>query len=228
LNNLINDTLFWQDYEESVLTDKNYVNIFKISLDYYQAIEDTCKLILAAYELEKAARFIHELDRKRYVIGKFYSKMLLSKLMNINPADVYFEFNEYKKPYINNIHFNISHSADYVVIALSTNTIGIDIEFIDPKLNYQELIYQCFSKEEIKVIKDIDSFYLFWTRKEALLKATGEGLTDNLPAIDCTGDHVDRFGISYELKSFKLNEGYFLSTASSKHQSIYKYWDLKY
>ncbi|MFC4210505.1 4'-phosphopantetheinyl transferase family protein [Pedobacter lithocola] len=226
MNNLINHVLHWQVYDKSIIIDDNYINVFKISVDIYQTIKDSCKLILTSDELNKANRFAQEDDKKRYIVGKFYSKMLLAKMMDKKPTDIHFEFNKYKKPYINNIHFNISHSGDYVVIGLSTNAIGVDIEYINTNLDYQNLIYQCFNGKEIKMITDLYSFYLFWTRKEALLKATGEGLTDNLPAIDCTVKNAERFGVFYELKSFKLNDGYFLSIASSKHQSMYKYWHL--
>ncbi|KQR67625.1 4'-phosphopantetheinyl transferase superfamily protein [Pedobacter sp. Leaf176] len=227
MNNLISDSLLWEDFNENFNLDKSHIHIFKISLDSYQVIKKSYEFILTADELSKAARFTQEPDRIRYIIGKFYSKMLLAKILNENPADIGFEFNQYKKPYVNNIHFNISHSGDFVVIAISKNAIGIDIELINPNFNYEELIYQCFGDDEIKVIKDMDSFYLFWTRKEALLKATGEGLTDNLPAINCTTRFEERFGIQYELRSFKLDEGYFLSTASSEHNSVYKNWHLK-
>ncbi|MCZ4222979.1 4'-phosphopantetheinyl transferase family protein [Pedobacter rhodius] len=220
--------MLWEDYDEITLINKNFINIFKISLDIYQIIKDSYKLILTADELKKASRFIQEQDKKRYVIGKYYSKMLLAKMMNKKSADIHFEFNEYKKPFINSINFNISHSGEYVVLAISPYSVGIDIEVLNPILDYQELIHQCFNEEEIKRITDLDSFYLFWTRKEALLKATGEGLIDNLPTINCTEEKTDRFGVFYELKSFKLNDGYFLSTASSDHKSIYKYWHLKY
>ncbi|RNL52567.1 4'-phosphopantetheinyl transferase family protein [Pedobacter jejuensis] len=228
MDNLINDKLLWEDYEERTLVNKHFINIFKISLDKYQAIKNNCKQILTADELTKASKFKQARDTKRYVIGKFYSKMILAKMINKKPADIHFQFNEYKKPYINNINFNISHSGDYVVLAISPYAVGIDIEAINPVLDYQELIHQCFKEEEIKRITDLDSFYLFWTRKEALLKATGEGLTDNLPTINCTEEKTERFGVFYELKSLKLNDGYFLSTASPDHQSIYKYWHLKH
>ncbi|GGI25682.1 4'-phosphopantetheinyl transferase family protein [Pedobacter mendelii] len=227
MSNLINNKLLWEDYEESILIDKKNVNIFKISLDIYQIIKEHFMLVLTDDELNKASKFKQESDTKRYVIGKFCTKMILAKMMNKKPADIHFEFSEYKKPYINDINFNISHSGDYVVIAFSTYSVGIDIEAINPVLDYQELIHQCFNGEEIKKIIDLDSFYLFWTRKESLLKATGEGLINDLPTINCTQEKTERFGIFYELKSFKLNDGYFLSIASSENQDIYKYWDLK-
>ncbi|KQS32324.1 4'-phosphopantetheinyl transferase superfamily protein [Pedobacter sp. Leaf194] len=228
LNKLIHNNIFWNDYEEHTLLNKDCVNIFKISIDSYQAIKDISKLILTDDELKKEERFIQENDRKRYITGKVYSKLLVAKMLNKDPADVHFEYNRYKKPYINGIHFNISHSGDCVMLAISTGVVGIDIEHIDPNLNYDELSKQCFSEAEINMITDLDIFYLFWTRKEALLKATGEGLTDDLPAINCTEALVERFGVFYELKSFKLNEAYVLSTASTKPKSIYQYWYLKH
>jgi 4'-phosphopantetheinyl transferase len=96
--------------------------------------------------------------------------------------------NQYKKPYLQNseIFFNISHSQNAFVIAISNFEIGIDIEENAIELNIEDCMNYAFSEEEINYCKRevLESFFSIWTLKEAFLKALSIGLTDKLKEIN--------------------------------------------
>lgn len=98
--------------------------------------------------------------------------------INKNPS---FAFLENGKPYLKeypDFHFNISHSDDLVAVAFSNTPVGVDIEKLrDVNL---KIAKRYFAEDEKQFVKDSESFFYVWTRKEALLKQTGEGIRKEL------------------------------------------------
>jgi 4'-phosphopantetheinyl transferase len=91
------------------------------------------------------------------------------------------KYNEYKRPFVDSkIDFNISHSGIYVVCAISeTHKVGIDIEEMK-KINFLDFRYQMLREEWSNIIKSknkTQGFYDYWTKKEAVIKANGKGLS---------------------------------------------------
>ncbi|MEI3790604.1 MULTISPECIES: 4'-phosphopantetheinyl transferase family protein [unclassified Chryseobacterium] len=85
------------------------------------------------------------------------------------------------KPFLKNqdLHFNISHAGNIVVCGISKFSIGIDIEYIDPKISYNDFKSQITINEFNKMHFSGDkarSFFTYWTEKEAVIKAHGKGL----------------------------------------------------
>ena len=100
---------------------------------------------------------------------------LMYKTLNCTENDIDYKING--KPYLknNSVHFNISHSGKYAVIAVSTDEIGIDIE----KASEKNLICskRVFTPDEQKWVgEDTDRFSVLWTLKESVMKTLGEGL----------------------------------------------------
>ena len=93
------------------------------------------------------------------------------------------------KPYVENqmsLHFNMSHSGDYVIFAFSYGPVGIDIEKKENIRDLQSIANRFFSKAESLYLhnsqgtRKVDMFYKFWTHKEAWLKYQGVGLHGSL------------------------------------------------
>ncbi len=78
-------------------------------------------------------------------------------------------YNEYQKPYIKDIYFNISHSHNMIAIIISNEECGIDIEYLNPNKDITQL------KNRFNIEND-EEFYKQWTRKEAYLKKIGTGI----------------------------------------------------
>ncbi|MFC4197819.1 4'-phosphopantetheinyl transferase family protein [Pedobacter jamesrossensis] len=224
---MITDSIIWEDYCSEKILETDRIHVFKISIDIYEKIEKSCREILQENELQKAEKFRQHDDKRRFIIGIFFSKVLLTKLGELDASDVIFSFTKNNKPLFKDYHFNVSHSGNFVVIVLSPLPVGVDIELIKANFDFESLLPECFNKIEIEKIINTTNFYTFWTRKEALLKATGEGLVDNLNSIDCSKEFVERFGSIYKLKSYKVEDNYLLSLAVKNSNYHYKYWDLK-
>lgn len=224
---MITDSIIWEDYNSEKNLKTDLIHVFKISVDLYEKIEKYCGAVLQDNELQKAEKFRQYDDKRRFIIGKFFSKVLLSKQDELEAFEVNFSFTENNKPFYKDYHFNVSHSGNFVVIVLSPLPVGVDIELIKANFDFESLVPECFNKTEIEKIINATDFYTFWTRKEALLKATGEGLIDNLNSIDCSEEFVERFGSIYRLTSLKAADNYLLSLAIKNSDYQHKYWDLK-
>src|SRR5690606_2936693 len=98
-----------------------------------------------------------------------------------------------KKPYLTShpsIFFNVSHAGDYALIAIAKYPIGIDVEFINKNFDYKEILPNIFNKIEIDEINlnqsNHHTFYKYWTRKEAIVKAIGKGIDNDIIKIPVT------------------------------------------
>lgn len=119
---------------------------------------------------------------------------------------------EFKRPYFDDlVDFNISHSGEYVVCAISkTNRIGIDIEEIKdiPLLEFENQ----FSKQELEEIlqnkNSLHAFYTLWTQKEAFLKAIGTGLYVPLNKISVKENKIIWNNVKWFLHEIKLDLKY--------------------
>lgn len=144
------------------------VDIEKLSLE---DILVKYKEYLKDEDIKKMERFKFELNKKQSLI----SSILKNKYVH---SDIY--YNEHKKPLSDSIFFNVSHSKNYVIIALNDKyPIGVDIEYIKDNIN-SDLINHVCNQEEINSITDNKTFFYYWTRKEAVLKCQGIGIGKDL------------------------------------------------
>lgn len=223
---LNNPPLIWQDYETNSDLSKDITHVFKISISVYEKIKADYLSVLNTDEITKAARFKNEDDTKRYVIGKYFLRIILASISESKPESIHFSFTGNKKPYVEDIHFNISHSGRFTIITISPMPVGIDIEYINKQFDFAPLLNICFTKSELNNIHNIVDFYTFWTRKEAILKATGEGLTDNLLDIDCVNNIVKRNSTDYRISSKHLDQNHIISLATNLLYDTHKYWNI--
>ena len=124
---------------------------------------------------------------QRKILGSLMLRAILYRDFDVKPKDIKIGYTEKDKPYLlshPNIHFNISHSGNWVVFAFSSKKVGIDIEKVK-KINFG-IAKRFYSDEEQKQLfllnkkKQLDYFFDLWTLKESYLKALGTGLTKSL------------------------------------------------
>lgn len=143
-------------------------------------------------------------------LSHIYLTKILSELLKREVTENDFVNNQYKKPYLqnDNIFFNISHSQNAFVIAISNFEIGIDIEENYTELNIADCMNYAFSNEEINYCKTdrLESFLIIWTLKEAYLKAIGIGLTDNLKEINCLDSRIYKTQNMKQFSFFSPNQ----------------------
>lgn len=179
--------------------------------------------------------YINVLDKKRSLISELLIKKISYEKLNIPMNEIRISYNPYGKPYLDNIRFfkfNISHSCNYVVIAVSKNRIGIDIEKIKKK--DMAIAKRFFTNNEYKYIlsqatendKAI-AFYKIWTLKESYVKAVGKGLKIPLNSFEFTmEDEVNlnrqKGSDKYHFYTKKIND-YILSLCFSELDINYEF-----
>jgi 4'-phosphopantetheinyl transferase len=151
---------------------------------------------LSPDEQRRAARFHFERDRIRFMAARGALRGILGAYLRRPPAEIVFAYSPHGKPSLADepsLSFNISHSGDWALCAVALNRrIGVDIESIQPELAGQSIAERFFSPREVAELRALPSaeqsaaFFRCWTRKEAFVKARGEGLS--LP--------LDRFDVS--------------------------------
>jgi 4'-phosphopantetheinyl transferase len=215
------------------------IHLFRINVEeWYPKIEDYYKEILSAEELDRASRFFFPKDRNGYIARRYFLRKILSCFLSSSPQDLEYSTVGNKKPTTSGIAFNVSHSNKYAVVAVHCNPLGVDVEYLDPEFDFKSILNSGFHVEEraflSRSITATDSgiatgsaaFYALWTRKEALLKATAEGLNDDVGQIDCLANEVSRMGNLYSLRTFQIGEHYILSLATTDVFDNFRYWQV--
>jgi len=148
-------------------------------------------------ERKRAERFQFERDRDRFIIRRGLLRRMLGCYLNTDPAQVTFTYESRGKPVLAGItdgqmlQFNLSHSHGLALFAVARQApLGIDLERIRPIPELDQIAARFFSPYENALLDDLpkeqvpEAFFHCWTRKEAYLKATGEGIADSLPEVE--------------------------------------------
>jgi 4'-phosphopantetheinyl transferase len=191
--------------------------------------------LLTESEKELAKRFRFEGDRNRFAVGRQALRFLLSKYLDLKPEEISISAEKGQKPFISspssNIHFNITHSGEWVLIAIAKDELGIDIEKIDPEFEFGDLLREHFSEAEQSFISQagdpVAAFYFLWTRKEALTKAWGTGLQENLKLVSVLDLHalIEIRNKFWKLETFNVSSDYLTALAFSSTSENIIYFD---
>jgi 4'-phosphopantetheinyl transferase len=152
---------------------------------------------LADDERGRAGRFYRQQDRVHYITARGILRALLGHYLHLSPQQVCLAYNAYGKPELASdsgpqpLRFNLSHSHELVLYGFTHGReIGIDIEYIRPTFARDQIAKQFFSPREnaaLRVLTDSQhtlGFFNCWTRKEAYIKARGQGLSLALDQFD--------------------------------------------
>jgi 4'-phosphopantetheinyl transferase len=140
---------------------------------------------LAPDEKARAARFVLDIHRDAFIASRGILRSILSKYLETPPAEIVFAYGERGKPCVTGspICFNLSHSGAMAAYAVArAATIGIDIEQIRETAGLEQIARRMFAAEETEELiggdpaHRLNAFYHCWTRKEAYIKAIGDGL----------------------------------------------------
>ena len=168
------------------LTDE-VVQVWQAGLDVAPAYLARLVALLSVDERERMGRFHFEHHRHRYAAAHGQIRLILSAYLACHPAQLQFVTTTYGKPALSNggdLCFNLSHAGDQMLVGVVRGrAIGIDIEQIRPDLATTEIASHYFSHAEQMAFQTVpeaqkpQAFFNAWTRKEAFIKAIGEGLS---------------------------------------------------
>ena len=154
---------------------------------------------LSPDEHARANRFAFHRDRNAYITTRAVLRELLGQYLAMPPDKIQFHYAERGKPAIAPtagdppVHFNVSHTRSLALLAFSSDRrLGIDVEFIRPIDNWEDIARRFFSQNELTELRALppdqrdEGFYTCWTRKESYIKARGDGLHLPLDSFDVT------------------------------------------
>jgi len=180
----------WQTVTAELTFPSGRIDIWRLRLDPHGLPEQDLRGILARDEVARASRFHFEDDRRRYIKCRGALRILLGRYLETPPAEIRFQYENYGKPEIALTHdsrglrFSVSNSGGLALIAVgSGSAIGVDIEKVRPMPDFLDIARRFFPAREVQAIlalgenKRQEAFFACWTRKEAFLKSTGDGLT---------------------------------------------------
>lgn len=159
------------------------------------AVSNSLRKNLADDELIRAEKYYTPILQNQYIVRRGVLRKILSYYLGYSADKIVFSYGKHGKPSVEGspIYFNVSHSRDGVVVAVSTNPLtGIDIEYTAPIPDMKQVAKHHFSADEQAVLFSLDAsqqvmaFYRCWTRKEAFIKADGRGLGIALDSFDVT------------------------------------------
>lgn len=155
--------------------------------------------LLAPDERARARRFLYEDDRRRYTVARGVLRSILARYLEVEPAAIEFRYGAHGKPSLaespggRDVRFNLSHSYGWALHAFAVGReVGVDVERIRPETDILGIARHSFSPVEVEALTSLpegqrrEAFFNCWTRKEAFIKAHGEGIALGLSRFDVT------------------------------------------
>jgi 4'-phosphopantetheinyl transferase len=177
----------WEDYDilqlPAIAKDNQSIFCFLIDQSEIKPLIIEYFYSKLSNDDQRQALTFHKVnDYRLFVVTRFATNVILQKILQIHPL-IY--KNSYGKPMLANnpLHFNLSHSGDYILLGICPNQpIGVDIELINSNFEFSDDILNFLHQSEKIVISNLSeqyhklAFYDYWTKKEAIAKGLGHGL----------------------------------------------------
>jgi 4'-phosphopantetheinyl transferase len=173
------------------------VHLWRADLDGLGAEEFHWQALLASDESARASRFHFLRDRQRFVAGRALLRTILAGYLSADPKEINFCYSKREKPSlgpphsVSNIRFNLSHSGGIALFAFTRHReVGVDVEQVRGDSDVDAISRRFFSAHEQHQLASFTpeerpaAFFRCWTRKEAYIKATGDGLALPLSQFD--------------------------------------------
>ena len=185
------DALALRSTEELPLLE---THVWRRRIDCPRTQIESLRELLTPDEEARARRFHYDKDRNEFIVSRGTLRTLIGSYLSIAPKELSFRYSEYGQPKLEgdrSIEFNVSHSGGMLLLAFSLNRrIGVDVETIRRDFSTLEIAERFFSECERRSLRELPeelrhpAFFRCWTRKEAFIKALGEGLSHPLDQFD--------------------------------------------
>ncbi len=228
----------WQQQPVHFVLADDEAHLYRIRISSHLHLLDKISLWLSEDEKVRGSKYHQLKDRQRFTVSRGLQRYILAQYTSKQASDLQFTLGDNKKPLIagSTLQYNITHARDYILLAVSNGQIGADVEHIDPAFNFSDILPAHFSPQEIAFIAQQDSqlrFYRLWTRKEAFLKATGQGLGEHL--IDTSSmdgswtlpENVTSHGQNWQLATLEVDDNHLGSIACASSVRSVVYFDFE-
>ncbi len=199
--------------EDEFALDGQEVSIWCLNLAAADSTTAQFQSTLTREEVAHADRFRFGHLRRSYVLSRGALRLLLGRYLAVRPCCVPFSYGPKGKPRVEGrreIQFNVAHSGSMALLGFTLGCeIGIDLEQIRPLQNALEIADRFFCVEEATELASLSAelreraFFLYWTAKEACIKALGEGLAAPLDAFRVTTHPNEQAHIIYKNLGFE-------------------------
>lgn len=187
---------------------------------------------LSSADTLRAERFVREEDRRRHLLGRGLVRVAVGAVMDCPPSAIEFETTPEGKPMVRGgPSFNLSHSGDVVAVALAeSGRLGVDVEHMRDLRDLTALARTTFRTDELGALMAMpetsrfEAFYRIWTRKEAVLKALGHGLSQ-LSAISVFAEAGPPGLAAIELADERLSSWNLYSMEADSSHPLAVAWD---
>jgi 4'-phosphopantetheinyl transferase len=227
---------------------ENEVQLWRVDLEAIRADEALWQEILSSDEKNRAARFHFPADRQRFVAARAHLRKILAAYLDLDPTSLNFSYSTKDKPLLTGAHaasgisFNVSHSGGIALYAFNLRReVGVDVEQIRRDFDVEPLARRFFSAREWEQLaawpklERVDAFFRCWTRKEAYIKATGDGLSLPLSQFDVSLDAGETIALlatrpdaeeaeRWSLREVPGGEGYCAALCVRGHDWILRHW----
>jgi 4'-phosphopantetheinyl transferase len=182
---------FWVEPQERPVLGPGELHCWIAHLPSQRTLVDRANFVLSADERERIGKFRFEAHRERALLTRGILRFLLGAYSRTAPEQLVFVYGPHGKPAVdtsNPLHFNTSHSGDYAAFAFTRlGDVGVDIELVRNDLTRrEEIAAKYFAPGEREQLRNVmesqrtQAFFELWTRKEAFVKARGDGLFSGL------------------------------------------------
>ena len=192
---VFDDFEFYSQGDLSLSSDE--VHVWRAFFDREESHFNELAQTLSEDERLKAKRFYFQKDQRRFVVTHGILRNILGRYLNIEPKRLKFSYGHHGKPTLigvtdgHSLCFNISYSNGLALFAFTWGRkVGVDVEYVRPMPDAEEIAQRFFSPRENAVFrtvpagKKLEAFFNCWTRKEAFLKAIGDGLSRSLDSFE--------------------------------------------
>ncbi len=214
--------------------ERGEVHVWFARLDRAPARLTRMRTILNPEEMARADRFFMDVHRNRFIAGRALLRDLLAGYLGQPPETIRFAYNEWGKPALaagfvaRDLRFNLSHSQDLAMYAfVLERDVGVDLEMIRAEVANERIAENFFSPSEVQTLRALplehqaEGLFNCWTRKEAYVKARGQGLSIELKSFDVSLTPGEEAKIlrgddwrGWSLVSFKPDHGWVAAMAT--------------
>jgi 4'-phosphopantetheinyl transferase len=197
MTNALPISAVWFSAPAKLELSEDEVHVWRASLRLAPEVLQRLGAALAPAEKSRAARFVFPEGRGDFIAARGILRELLGAYLQRPPASLEFEYGPRGKPALRpgdtgvSIRFSLSHSQGLALYALACRReVGIDLELVQPDFGGEAVAERFFSASELKELRALprelraEGFFTCWTRKEAYVKARGDGLQIPLDSFD--------------------------------------------